>query len=42
MKKYLHLIIHLGGEFINIDLIVYEGGKARDLQIDVDKWSFLS
>lgn len=40
MEEYMHLVIHHGGEFINNDLTLYEGGRFEDLKIDIYKWSF--
>ena len=37
----MHMIIHHGGEFINNDLIVYEGRRVEDFKIDVGKWNFI-
>lgn len=40
MDEYLKFRIHHSGEFIDLELSVYEGGLVDDLKIDVDKQSY--
>ncbi|CAL5210027.1 unnamed protein product [Lathyrus oleraceus] len=40
MDGHLHLKIHHGGEFVDEEHTVYEGGEVADLKIDVDMWSY--
>lgn len=40
MEEYMSLKIHYGGDFMDSELTIYEGGPIDDLKIDVVKWSY--
>ncbi|CAK8576498.1 unnamed protein product [Lathyrus sativus] len=40
MDEFIVLRIHHNGEFVDGDLRVYEGVKADEMKVDVDRWSY--
>ncbi|XP_058776147.1 uncharacterized protein LOC131650454 [Vicia villosa] len=40
MDEYIVLTIHHSGDFVDDDLMMYDGGEVTEMKIDVDTWSY--